>query len=305
MSLDVETLNFHHLRYFWLVVQEGGVLAASRRLKVSHATVSAQLRDLEAWLGVSLFDRRGRSLELTEAGQAAFDHADKIFRIGRELLNEVPTGIYRRSFRVGVTDELPKLLTRRLLTPFFEDEGGGVRLYVDEERHRSLLARLAVRDLDVVLSDAPTPSAFRMEVSDYELGRSEVRVLAAPNLAARLKPDFPSSLDGAPWIGPTRESSLGRRVASWMNERDIAPELVVEVADSALAKTLGSDGLGAFALPQAAVIQACKRYGLEVVGPLPGVEMQFYLTVSGQGPPRRDIQRLIDQGERIFAEIET
>lgn len=290
----METLNFHHLRYFWLVVQEGGVLPASRRLKVSHPTVSAQLRELENWLDVPLFDRRGRRLELTEAGKATFNYADRIFSLGREFLDVVPSGNYERSLRVGVTDDLPKLVIRDLLAPFFEVRSP-TKLVVEEERHRSLLSRLAVRDLDLVLSDAPTPAAFRMEVVDHELGRSDVSILAAPALAERLVPGFPKSLEGAPWLMAPRESYLGRAVSTWMRDHEINLRVVAEIADSALIKTLGADGIGAFALPQVAVEQACARYGVQVVGPLDGVEISFYLTSGSDGGAEDEVKRLIEK----------
>ena len=117
MLPSVESLNFHHLRYFWSTVREGGVLPASRRLRVSHPTVSAQLKELEAWLGVALFDRRGRALELTDAGKSAFEYADRIFGLGRDLLEALASGEVRPQLRIGVTDGLPKLFVRQLLEP--------------------------------------------------------------------------------------------------------------------------------------------------------------------------------------------
>jgi LysR family transcriptional activator of nhaA len=48
-------LNYHHLLYFWTVVREGGVAAASRKLSLAQPTVSEQLRQLERSLGVELF----------------------------------------------------------------------------------------------------------------------------------------------------------------------------------------------------------------------------------------------------------
>ena len=51
------TLNHHHLRSFWTVVQEGGVTRASEKLFVSQPTISAQIHQLEEALGETLFVR--------------------------------------------------------------------------------------------------------------------------------------------------------------------------------------------------------------------------------------------------------
>jgi DNA-binding MarR family transcriptional regulator len=88
-------LNFHHLRYFHTVAHEGNLTRAAERLNVSQSSVSTQIRQLEERLGQPLFERRGRSLFLTEAGRIALDHADSIFAAGEELLNtlgERPSG---------------------------------------------------------------------------------------------------------------------------------------------------------------------------------------------------------------------
>src|SRR5687768_3797106 len=80
-------LNYHHLRYFWVIANEGGLTRAARRLSVSPSSLSVQLQALEAQLGHTLFERRGRRLELTEAGRIALDYAGSVFRSGEELLN--------------------------------------------------------------------------------------------------------------------------------------------------------------------------------------------------------------------------
>jgi len=78
-------LNFHHLRYFWMVAREGSVRRAAERLHVSQPTVSAQVRALEDALGVKLFRKSGRGLLLTEAGERARRYGDEIFTLGDQL----------------------------------------------------------------------------------------------------------------------------------------------------------------------------------------------------------------------------
>ncbi len=65
----MEWLNYHHLLYFWTVAKEGSVTRASRKLRLSHSTVSGQVHQLEEALGVQLFRRVGRGLELTDRGR--------------------------------------------------------------------------------------------------------------------------------------------------------------------------------------------------------------------------------------------
>ena len=78
-------INYKHLRYFWVVAREGGVARASERLHLTPQTISGQLSLLEKHLGVDLFSRVGRNLELTDSGRLVLSYADEIFSLGGEL----------------------------------------------------------------------------------------------------------------------------------------------------------------------------------------------------------------------------
>jgi LysR family transcriptional regulator, hca operon transcriptional activator len=69
-------MELRHLRYFIAVAETGSLTeAAEQRLYTSQPSLSRQIRDLEAQVGVQLFSRSARGVELTAAGQAFLDHA--------------------------------------------------------------------------------------------------------------------------------------------------------------------------------------------------------------------------------------
>ena len=71
----LDWLNYHHLFYFWMISQEGGLAKAAARLRLSHSTLSTQLKALEDFLGNPLFERRGRRLTLTPLGAEIAEQA--------------------------------------------------------------------------------------------------------------------------------------------------------------------------------------------------------------------------------------
>lgn len=78
-------VNYKHVHYFWAVAREGGIARASERLHLTPQTISGQLSLLEEYLGVRLFTRVGRNLELSETGRLVLSYADEIFSLGGEL----------------------------------------------------------------------------------------------------------------------------------------------------------------------------------------------------------------------------
>jgi len=69
-------MELRHLRYFVAVAEEGSLLnAAQNRLNTSQPSLSRQIRDLEAEIGVELLERQARGVAVTPAGRIFLDHA--------------------------------------------------------------------------------------------------------------------------------------------------------------------------------------------------------------------------------------
>src|SRR5689334_11937776 len=115
-------LNLKHLRYFSAVARRGSVARAARSLFVTPQTVSAQVQELEESIGQPLFERVGRRLLLTNAGETALDYANNIFAMTDELAHVLRGGQKAKSitFRIAITDSVPKLLTVMALQPVVE-----------------------------------------------------------------------------------------------------------------------------------------------------------------------------------------
>ena len=73
-------MNFDRLNTFLMAAEDLNFTQAARRLNLSQPAVSQQIRELEESLGVSLFERRGRGLMLTPAGERLQMMAQPILR---------------------------------------------------------------------------------------------------------------------------------------------------------------------------------------------------------------------------------
>jgi LysR family transcriptional activator of nhaA len=273
----MEWFNYHHLLYFWTVVREGGVGRAADKLRLSQPTVSAQVRALEERLGEKLFSRVGRRLVPTDVGQVVYRYADEIFALGRELVDTVQGRAPGRPMRlvVGVADVLSKQIAYRLLAPALELPTP-VRMICREARAESLLAHLAVHEIDLVLADTPVPPTVHVKAYSHLLGESGVTCFAAPGLAAKLRRRFPRSLTGAPMLLPGDGTVVRRQLDDWFLASDIRPVIVGEFDDSALMKAFGEQGAGAFVGPTAISEEIRRQYRVQPVGDIAAVRERFY-----------------------------
>lgn len=273
----MEWLNYHHLRYFWTVARKGGVRKAAEELHVSQPSISAQLRLLEESLGQKLFRRSGRNLVLTETGQLVLNYADEIFSAGRELMNAVKQRPGKHPVRVniGLTDAFPKLIAFQILRAAFRSEAA-VHMICREGEIGPLVSHLQAHRLDIVLADEPASSALKAKTFNHRLGRSGVTFCAVPSLAAKLRRNFPQSLDGAPALLPTQNMGMRAALETWFDSKAIRPRLVGEFEDSALMEVCSTGGRGFTAVHTVVDRAALKHFGLRVIARVDECGTDFY-----------------------------
>jgi LysR family transcriptional activator of nhaA len=273
----MEWLNYHHLLYFWVVAREGSIVRASEQLRLAQPTISGQLRALEEALGDKLFQRAGRHLVLTEMGRVVFRYADEIFTLGRELLGTVQGHPTDRPLRVtvGVTDVVPKMVTYLLLEPVLQLTPP-VHLVCREGKLEHLLAELSLYNLDVVLSDTPLTPVVKVRAFNHLLGECGVTFCGTAPLAAAYRDGFPRSLDAAPMLLPTDNTTLRRSLDHWFETEALRPRVVGEFEDFALLKVFGQQGLGLFAVPSIIEATVQHQYGVEVIGRVAAIRERFY-----------------------------
>src|SRR3954447_974502 len=82
-------MTLQQLAYFVAAAEHGSFSAAANALLMSQPSMSEQIRRLEAELGVPLFVRAGRGIELTEAGRLLQPHAERTLAEAREAIESV------------------------------------------------------------------------------------------------------------------------------------------------------------------------------------------------------------------------
>ena len=157
-------MNVHHLELFYYVARHGGIMPAVRNIPygIQQPAVSAQVAQLEEFLGVTLFQRR--PFALTPAGEKLYEFITPFFSNLDQVAGELQGG-QARHFRLGAStivlrDHLPQLLQG------VKKKFPGVRISLREgyaARRVELLAKDEV-DMVITLVDRKPPAGFQSVV---------------------------------------------------------------------------------------------------------------------------------------------
>lgn len=96
-------MELRQLAYFKSIAEHGSINAAARSLHMSQPPLSYALNQLEAELGVTLFIRSAKGIELTDAGRLFYQHANDILNRSYSAIREVSMVGETQTLRIGVT----------------------------------------------------------------------------------------------------------------------------------------------------------------------------------------------------------
>lgn len=260
-------LNYNHLYYFFTVAREGSIAKASTSLHLTPQTISGQITRFESQIGVNLFDRKGKTLQLSEMGQLIYSHAEEIFQLGDELRSVLKTHqpVSWQTLTVGITNVIPKVLAHHLLKPALKmDES--IRLICHEGDQIDLLAALAINKLDLILTDQPLEPGGHVKAYTYQLAESGLTFFGTKKLASQYRKEFPRSLSSQAFLMQSKKSAVRQRLIDWLGTVDVIPKIIAEFDDSALMKSFGQEGYGVFSAPTIIEKYIISQYNVEVIG---------------------------------------
>jgi DNA-binding transcriptional LysR family regulator len=159
-------LDLRQLRYFVAVAEEGHVTRAAERLGMQQPPLSQQIKALEAQLGLQLFRRRPRGVELTESGQVLLEEARAILaRLDQAERATLSTGRGEQGrLRVGVAPTAPFHPFVPQVIRAFREAFPGVSVTLDECLSRQAVQGLKEARLDAAFVRAELPEAGELTV---------------------------------------------------------------------------------------------------------------------------------------------
>jgi LysR family transcriptional regulator, benzoate and cis,cis-muconate-responsive activator of ben and cat genes len=203
-------VELRHLRYFVAVAEAENVLrAATQKLHVSQPAVSRQIRDLEDELGVQLFKRTGKAVNLTDAGRLFLKEARAVLERTDEAVANV-----RGFAQAGETElhvgysPLPGAQIVPAALRAFQQAMPNVHVKLHDWSNEELLAGVRDGRLQLALIVPPLKRGEFHDLRFEELARESVRIAVPPNhpLAQRRSVSLAAAAQ-EPFVGLTREHS--------------------------------------------------------------------------------------------------
>ena len=287
----MQSLNYNHLRYFWAVAHDGNLTRTAERLNLTQSALSVQIRKLEERLGHALFERRGRQLHLTEAGQIALDHADSIFATGDELLGTLrQTGAARQALRVGSLATLSRNFQMEFLGPVLGRTD--IDLILRSGGAGELLRALEALNLDVVLLNRAPPGDALTPLVTHRLAERPVSLVGTPD-RMRSAVGLAEQLRNHPIILPTVDSSVRTGFDALTDRLGVRPQIVAEVEDMAMMRLLAREEIGLAVLPPIVVKDEIAAGVLVEGEQLPGIVETFFAVTMARRFPNPLVRLLI------------
>jgi LysR family transcriptional activator of nhaA len=289
-------LNYNHLRYFWAVAHEGSLTRAAARMNLSQSALSVQIQKLEHQIGHPLFERVGKKLVLTEAGQIALDYADTVFKAGDELMSTLrghPLAS-RQVLRVGALTTLSRNFQLEFLRPLVGRSD--VELIVRSGNIRELLAQLEAHALDVVLANSAAPRDTRSGLRNHLLNEQPVSLVGHPR-PGRPRFEFPEDLRTEPVLLPSLDSDIRVAFDRVLELAGIRPIILAEVDDMAMLRLLAREREGVTLVPPIVVRDELATGVLVEHCRIPEVAETFYAIVQRRRFPNRLLKDLLPRGK--------
>ncbi|MGK0399417.1 MAG: LysR family transcriptional activator of nhaA [Gammaproteobacteria bacterium] len=270
-------------------------------LHLSPQTISGQLSVFEGYLGVQLFDRKGKRLVLNDVGKLILSYAEDIFLLGTELQQSLKMKDRHQKFvfTVGVVDVIPKILAFNILQSSFSLDGP-IKLVCREGDFDSLLGELALNKLDLIISDRPVTPGVPIKAYSHLMGESGVSFYATAAQTAQLQGQFPRSLHQQPFLICGDKSAQKISLQSWFEQENILPVIIAEFDDSALMKFFGESGHGVFCTSSTIEAHVVKHYGVEVIGRTKAIKERFYAISPERKVKHPGVKILIDSAKDLL-----
>ncbi|MDC3416260.1 LysR family transcriptional regulator [Aquibacillus salsiterrae] len=258
-------MELRQLRYFMEVAEREHVSEAAANLHVAQSAISRQIANLEAELGVALFEREGRNVKLTQIGRIFFTHTTTAMKAIEHAKKQIDEHLdpERGTIKIGFPTSLASHLLPTVISEF-KQKYPKVAFQLRQGSYNFLIDAVKNRDIDLAfLGPVPTD---QVDIKSDILFTENLSALvpASHPLAERSSLDLRDLRKEAFVLFP-KGYILHKLVIDGCKQAGFQPNVTSEGEDLDAIKGLVSAGIGITLLPESAFGEANSRYTKKVI----------------------------------------
>jgi len=233
-------MELYQLRTFVTVAEEGNFTRAGKRVHATQPAVSAHIKALEQELGVRLFDRTPRGVELTQAGQELVQDAIDVLAAANALQARAVTlgGEVAGHVALGLCADPDYLKVTRLLSHMSECFPK-LNLQLIQSPSGVILNSIRNRDLDAGFIFSGNPYS---DLKTIKLAEPTYSIMGAGNLKKKLNKAKGEDLSEYTWVMPTSNCPFRELQLEIFNDHNIAPSQIIGADSEEVIRPLITEG---------------------------------------------------------------
>ncbi|WP_165382301.1 LysR substrate-binding domain-containing protein [Acinetobacter wuhouensis] len=242
-------LALRHLKYFVAISEETSFVSAAKKLNTVQSSLSQQMKDLEDFVGVDLFERGSRIISLTKAGEVflieakkALIEAEKAQNLASKLktkINEVKIGVL-----IGAEVKIP-----RVILDAIKDNDAAVKVEIISEMGPSLILKLEKGEIDLAFTRSDINNE---EIKSHECLEEDLMIVLPKDHELNKYSHIPiKELDGLDFIMPSVDYApeLRSKILSIVQDHNVELNVVAETENAFVTMSYVNMGMGITILP--------------------------------------------------------
>jgi DNA-binding transcriptional LysR family regulator len=252
-------MEIRQLKAFLAIAELGTFTAGARRVHITQAAISMQIRQLENELGAKLFVRAPRRVILTEAGEQLLQRARQILREHDAAVDEIAelAGAERGRLRLGsasamvTTDVLPRLLKE------VRKQHGGSEITVASGTSESLVQQILAGEIDIAFVSLPVEARG---INTERLSMDQLVAIASPrHKLAKQRTISAYTLAGEKLILGERGGNTRRLIDQFFSQAGVTLHVSMELSRQAAIRRMVEEDMGVGIVPLQSVVEAVAK----------------------------------------------
>jgi DNA-binding transcriptional LysR family regulator len=236
-------MNFHQLQVLCEVAEAGSFSLAAEKLHLSQSALTQQIKNLEDYYDLKVFDRTGKKVLLTEEGKVLFEIATQILDLNREAEEIIADlkGLSRGTLRIGTSYSFADYYLPTLLMDFHE-KYPKISIQVSAGNSSQIIDNTLLYKNDIAFV-ANHPGNHKLVVREF-MSDTLVAIIPLQHKLAERESITLNELNRELLILREQGSSKRKLVDETFRKKRISPRIIMESASTAAIKKMVEKGAG-------------------------------------------------------------